>query len=48
MVDDRIDQLIKDNFHIPGLIGEYEKYDSFKTYCSESHETFSKRIRTLE
>lgn len=47
-IEERIDQLISDNFHITGLVGPYEKYDSFRNYCFQSHESFTKRILALE
>ena len=33
MVESRLDDTIQENFHIPGLIGEYEKYKTFWEYC---------------
>jgi hypothetical protein len=30
------------------LIGEYEKYSTFREYCFKSHEIFVEKVRELE
>lgn len=36
-MNERIDKLITDNLKVPGLIGEYEKYDTVREWIAKTH-----------